>query len=121
MRKVLILLLVSTSALAQETPRTASDQLVACSVTYAKQHPSPRLTATELSEAAVTACSSAADKVRDLAYRDGLAAAQKLSAEQRNVLGEELQRTVRRGADQIRADAIQRAKGEVLRSLAESK
>jgi hypothetical protein len=116
----LAVLLLAQSAHAQDTPRKAYELLVGCSVVYAKSHPSKRLTATELADAAVASCDSFANQVRDLAYRDGLAAAQKaLTPRQQELLGGELQRTTRENAEAIRADAVKRARLEVLQALAE--
>lgn len=104
-----------------DTPRKAYELLVGCSVVYAKNHATSRLTATELATAAVASCNQYADNVRDLAHRDAILMIERtLTPRQREVLAHEIPQKARQNAEDIRSDAIRRAKNEVLQALAES-
>ena len=101
------------------------DDLVGCSVVYALDHRSTALTtltATELSLVAVSSCETYANLIRDIAHEQFLARIEAdLTAEQQSLVTVETKLQAQTTSEEIRGNAIARAKTIVLRALAESK
>ena len=102
----------------------AYDDLVGCSVVYALDHNSTALTtltATELALVAVSSCETYANLIRDIAHEQFLARIEAdLTAEQQSLVTVETKLQAQTTSEEIRTDAITRAKTIVLRALVES-
>lgn len=95
--------------------------LVGCSVAYARKHNSPRLTATEMANAAVASCDEYAAKIREIAYYNIVSMAMaELSARQQRELADEIEEEAIARSISIRSAAIERARNAILQFIAES-